>query len=506
MKRFVGCQQPSYCGSVPSRCVTCGAELERGAVPDPMCWAGRADEQLARLLVDRARETGGPYLRMLKSVGDDRAAPVLREALTDPDVFVRAAAATALGWSGGPVDAELLTPLTRDLDAGVRMAARGSLTELELDGAADLLAGVLPGMDLESLEGLQLLQCLAWLRDDRVHEALRREVFAELGDVERFGYRDLVHALVRMGDVADRQLLAQHALDAVQASLTAPTSVRSHQLLNIWVTYVDAVGPVASAEVDAAVRQLPDVSPALRAYLTGVAAPPSPTGQPKPADEQQPGGPRVVPRWTMVRQLAEPPPGVEGPPAKFGGQPDWREQPAWPVGGDGELLMFYGQLPLPGLVARTAYIFLGGPDEWQPLGPGNAVVVQPGGRGHLPTRPVARGPQRFEWVAEPGRFRDRARRRPQPERFLLLQDGADPQSWEWPDPAEEVWATGSHGDWNKVGGIPLWLQGEDPPPGTDWTFAFQFNAAWAGDERGDAAECYGHLRPDGTAALGWQCG
>ena len=152
---------------------------------------------------------------------------------------------------------------------------------------------------------------------------------------------------------------------------------------------------------------------------------------------------------------------------------------------------------------RTAYIFLAGPDEWRPLDGGNAVVVQPGNRCHLPTRPQAVGPQLHQWQLVAGRFRRRSRRVPAPDRFITFAGGADPRSWRWPERADRLERDDDR-DWNKVGGTPLWLQGPERPPGDGWSYAFQFVADCA-EERGDGAVCYGWTDGRGGVAFGWQC-
>ena len=91
------------------------------------------------------------------------------------------------------------------------------------------------------------------------------------------------------------------------------------------------------------------------------------------------------------------------------------------------------------------------------------------------------------------------------ERFVGFADAHDPISWEFPDWNMEVRVRDNPGDWSKIAGTPLWLQGEQSPPGPGWNFAFQFAAGTAGDDRGDGAICYGWTHPDGTAAFGWQC-
>ena len=197
---------------------------------------------------------------------------------------------------------------------------------------------------------------------------------------------------------------------------------------------------------------------------------------------------------------------VAAPPPKFGGQPDWVEAPTWPLGADSAPLVFFGQLPVTaGGQARTAYVFIDPEgNHWEPLGQANAVLLQPGAPCQLETAPLSTGPQLFEFVHEAGQFRRRWRAR-RYERFIRLEEGLDPERWEWPQLPPETYRRDEQGDWKKVGGTPLFLQGEESPPGDGWNFAFQFSAAWAGRELGDGAECYGFVRADGAGAFFWQC-
>lgn len=105
----------------------------------------------------------------------------------------------------------------------------------------------------------------------------------------------------------------------------------------------------------------------------------------------------------------------------------------------------------------------------------------------------------------PARFRPRLRRGPAPEIPVAFGQWADPVRWEWPERDYSLPPLDEERYWNKLGGTPQWLQGEDWPPGDGWRFAFQFSAGRAGQELGDAAECYGFVNDDGRGAFLWQC-
>lgn len=220
----------------------------------------------------------------------------------------------------------------------------------------------------------------------------------------------------------------------------------------------------------------------------------------------EPVEPRDVPRLAFKELLEAPVDPSERTPAKFGGQPDWVDEPAWPLGPGDRPMVFYGQLPVPGREG-TAYIFINQDEQVlsaDPLADGNAVVVQPGADPHRPTAARWKGPQLFEFVHDYKRFRVRASMRPYC-RWVVMEAGADPAHWSWPPIPEGHYVVTEHGDSNKLGGTPLFLQGEEWPPGEGWRFGFQFAADWAGEELGDGAECYGFFNDDGRGAFLWQC-
>jgi hypothetical protein len=357
-----------------------------------------------------------------------------------------------------------------------RAAAIAALGELGGTLAAGALAARLLVAAGEELE--QVVAALAWLRDPRALEAARRLAPAAL---ERYNpdRRNPVWALVRLGDDADRELLRERL-----AAMADNPSSREQ-----------ALGRLANALAAEDTAAAPDVY--ARAGLTSAGAAQMQT--------REPLGARTVPRLALA-ELSTEPVGDDGPQAKFGGEPDWIDTPAWPHTSGGRPLIFYGQLPLLGQPRRTAYVFVGFDASWEPLGEGNAVVVQPGpAPSHIAHRPCATGPGLYEDAPRPLRFRNPQRRYRRYERFVRLADGADPERWEWPDMPTGTYARDAHGDWNKIGGTGLWLQGEPRLPGDGWRFAFQFTASWAGRELADGAECYGFVRDDGTAALAWDC-
>ncbi|MGW0608305.1 hypothetical protein [Streptomyces sp. NPDC002640] len=87
-----------------------------------------------------------------------------------------------------------------------------------------------------------------------------------------------------------------------------------------------------------------------------------------------------LPRLEMIFREPEGP--VAQPVTKFGGQPVWLEEPAWPVEPrTGEPLTFVAQFRVPGEEVRLAYLFLDAEEGGFEANSGDAVVlVQPGGR------------------------------------------------------------------------------------------------------------------------------
>lgn len=88
---------------------------------------------------------------------------------------------------------------------------------------------------------------------------------------------------------------------------------------------------------------------------------------------------------------------------------------------------------------------------------------------------------------------------------VRLEPGADPQAWTWPDRRPGTYPESLHEDRNKIGGTPLFLQGEGWRLGDGWRFAFQFSGGCAGWDPADGAEIYGFVTDQGAGALFWQC-
>jgi hypothetical protein len=219
---------------------------------------------------------------------------------------------------------------------------------------------------------------------------------------------------------------------------------------------------------------------------------------------------RVVPRWGMkLRRVDTPEP---GPTTRFGGQPYFPDEPVWPVHPKLSIpLSFLGQIVIPSTVLGDgtwlAHLFVDVspvddfvPDPEYPYEvPPTAVIVHPGGRWWGPTEARREGPT---YAHERDFERDKGRFLPGPQFGFVttevdLEPGADPVAW----PKTESFRT-TGGDWNKVGGAPMTIQGgEEEWIAKGWKFLASFGAGWIGHEMGDVAECYVWVHPDGRGLL-----
>lgn len=466
------------------RCDICGdSDLDAVGIPDAQCWDSRATaEQIAYWVRRVEAYADDPARRLLANIGDPSAAPAIRTRLDSSSPAALTALITSLGWSGDHSDGPLLIRMTRHEEPSVRVSAFVSLTDLEIPGAADILADALTRSTEPNREQGRLLECLAWLRDGRARPLLREREQAQ-GYATTLASNPIVDALARVSTEEDHTRIARAACASLEDA--AVTTTPQYRDLEPWIRYWMAFEPVAPELTKATWESLSD---AARARAAGLYF--HRTGEPVLV---QPHGPRVVPKRSMARYV-DSPPSAAFPPAKFCGQPDWREEPAWPIGGDGVQLMFGGQLPIEG--NRTAYLFTAGPEDWEPLGPGSAVVIQPGNFCHLPTISAIVGPQAYDSFVERSRLVRRIRRGPAKERYVVLENELDPA--EWPSMTNTP-------DWNKMEGTPIWLQGERYPEGNGWSYAFQFDSDNFGHDRGDGAVMYGWINADGRGAMGWDC-
>ena len=211
-----------------------------------------------------------------------------------------------------------------------------------------------------------------------------------------------------------------------------------------------------------------------------------------PAPYEAPPHPRrTVPRWSLsLRSVDEP---ITEPVSKFGGQPVWIGQPSWPLATDGGPATFIAQFTIPGQPG-LAYLFL----DYEASDSGDEpgiLFVQPG-PGPERTVSMATGPTFWTEVRDrPTRYVPRLAFR-RIESLAVLKEGLDFDDWDVLNLDPET-SRDDDRDWNKIGGNPRWLQGDDMPDEPGWRFLFQFTAAKMGFELADGAEVYGLIHDDG---------
>jgi hypothetical protein len=440
------------------------------------CADGEADPERARAILDAALHGNEQALRMLGTIDDRRAVPLLLEAARHPNPDIRRAALSSLGWAaderGLPAAVEALAG---DIES-VRRAAIDCLAELGSAGAADALADHLA----DQRDVGATATALAWLKDPRAFDPLisvldrpydsgnvyRGSIVAFGWLADRRAVEPLVGLLERLGDrwvAADGQVPPRPDWPAHMQA----TSI------------CDALRMIGGSEAESAVERAQQRFGDLRLNFP-VKAEFLPFAHRAPPDAR-----RTVPRWSLQLQPTSMP--IDRPITKFGGQPVWIGNPTWPLGSDGEPMTFMAQLSVPG-VDGMAYLFIDPSEEsWESPYDGSALLMQPG---PAPQRNVVQaiGPTYASGVSELDRYVPRLRAR-RTEYVPTLEEGLEPPDWEdfRSDTEDE---TDDDREWNKVGGSPRYLQGGPADP-EGLRFLFQFTADRVGHELGDAAECYG---------------
>lgn len=217
-------------------------------------------------------------------------------------------------------------------------------------------------------------------------------------------------------------------------------------------------------------------------------------------------------------EFAEKAPAPRAGETKFGGQPDWIAQPQWPLSrSTGKPMRFICQIRLdravfPHARGEMAYVFMTDDEEdyvdgtWEPEGGENCVVVQPGGAvPGVKTAAHATGPtlqaEDEEAPAAEGR-----------EYGVSLTLQAEPDfepegvRADWSDDTFDEYADALDG--NKVGGSPIFLQGDEFPAGDGWRLLLQLDSTRVPFyvNFGDAGIAYAFINEEGTTGkLLWQC-
>ncbi|MEU8517817.1 DUF1963 domain-containing protein [Kitasatospora sp. NPDC048722] len=181
---------------------------------------------------------------------------------------------------------------------------------------------------------------------------------------------------------------------------------------------------------------------------------------------------------------------VSTPTTKFGGQPVWVTGPQWPVSAAWDRPMrFVGQIELGPVLGtagngKVAYLFVThadheedffDPDVIDPDGGENAVIVQPGGDVAGPvlaltTLPLETGPGLYGDDGSAVEFTVDLRPVTEPvpvtDQELEALPAADRDRY-----VERV-------DGDKIGGTPLFFQGDEWPDGGPWRLLLQLDSTW----------------------------
>lgn len=196
---------------------------------------------------------------------------------------------------------------------------------------------------------------------------------------------------------------------------------------------------------------------------------------------------------------------ITEPVTKFGGQPVWHDAPQWPLSRTtGNPMRFICQVALdprlfPDAIGKMAYVFMTDEDEyvdgtWEPDGGENAVIIQPAPlAAGVRTSPQATGPTLFDMVQMPGY----ERLAPLEREYAVAMRLAE-------EPPFQPQALGG----NKLGGSPVFLQGDEFPDEGEWRLLLQLDSADVpfSVNFGDAGVAYAFIDPTGQAAkMLWQC-
>jgi len=207
---------------------------------------------------------------------------------------------------------------------------------------------------------------------------------------------------------------------------------------------------------------------------------------------------------------------------KFGGQPNWLEEPQWPISSELDSPMrFICQIKLtddqfPGNEGKVAYIFMTEDEEyvdgtWESDGGENAVIIQPNGKPQVKVRNIATGPTLQNYVEVTGKVRL------QPldvELSVSLVASEDPvfipEAVRFDLSEEDCDKYCNKLEGNKIGGTPGFLQGDEfPGEDINWMLLMQLDSCDVpfSINFGDAGISYTFINKEGTIGkFLWQCG
>ncbi|MFF2120921.1 hypothetical protein ACFVXH_26715 [Kitasatospora sp. NPDC058184] len=176
---------------------------------------------------------------------------------------------------------------------------------------------------------------------------------------------------------------------------------------------------------------------------------------------------------------------ISTPTTKFGGQPVWLAGPQWPISAAWDRPMrFVGQIELGPVIGaagdgKVAYVFVThadheehffDPDIIDPDGGENAVIVQPGGGYAGPVRPLLTGPGLYGVDGSEVEFTVDLRPADEPDSMTDGELDSLPSADR--DRCIELM------DGDKIGGTPLFFQGDEWPEGGPWRLLLQLDSNW----------------------------
>ncbi|MBL0319308.1 MAG: DUF1963 domain-containing protein [Alphaproteobacteria bacterium] len=191
---------------------------------------------------------------------------------------------------------------------------------------------------------------------------------------------------------------------------------------------------------------------------------------------------------------------------KFGGNPVWLEKASWPISrSTGKPMNFICQIAIdtsifPNAKGKMAYIFMTGDEDggdaetWDPESGENAVIIQPSHVLEADVQEIAVGPTiASEYDVQ----------------LKIVNDIAAPalESIDVDDPNYEEIMNSIAG--NKIGGTPLFIQGDESPEGDDWVLLLQLDSTQLPFEInfGTCGVAYAFINTNGDKGkFLWQCG
>ena len=207
---------------------------------------------------------------------------------------------------------------------------------------------------------------------------------------------------------------------------------------------------------------------------------------------------------------------------KFGGQPVWISEPQWPLSREtGNPMRFICQISIrddlhANLAAKMAYLFMTEEEDgefvdgtYEPEGGENAAILQPGNV-ECPFSPLHQGPTLFRMVEKPGK----EMLEPEDCEFsVTLIDEDDLEFVLDTDQSElsegERESVTGNLDENKIGGTPVFMQGDEFPFEGSNHLLLQLDSCSVpfSINFGDAGVGYAFLDQFGERArFLWQCG